>query len=344
MSAPGACVEPDHSPREDLFAALLRRLVIGVFAWGLVSAVLAGWTVASALPYGGGTLTPLLSIVPWTFAVALWVVEPVARRSVAARVSCVLLVAALGAAGLLKLRWELGSGERERKREEAAFRSKFAPHRDYFSRVCEKAGVHIFREVKRVETVAFEGVRAATTREDLRDPRFRGDVYSQFDTEHDPRSLLAVALLKLYAQVEVSVAQDGRAGFARYTRSRPDGKYPLPHELVATAASSFLVRVEDISTDEDRSHWVAGSKWTVIDLGSGEVLGESTAYAIDTLQGQTSFPGGFGNAGEPWEPWRRAGHVQYDSYKVGNACPAKDVTGEQVHNLDFLRNVLFPRL
>ena len=113
-------------------------------------------------------------------------------------------------------------------------------------------------------------------------------------------------------------------------------------EFVKTPVSSYAVRIEDISTEGDREHWTAGTKWSVIDVKTSEVLGEFVAYAIDPLQGQTVFQGGFGNAGAPWAPWLRAGHVQYRTHGVQNACPEKDIYQQRLNGRDFVRSVLVP--
>jgi hypothetical protein len=45
---------------------------------------------------------------------------------------------------------------------------------------------------------------------------------------------------------------------------------------------------DDISTREDREHWVAGSSLKVVDLKTNEVIAERIGYLIDTGQGSTA--------------------------------------------------------
>jgi hypothetical protein len=266
---------------------------------------------------------------------------------------------ALAGAVLWALSWWMGTGERQRNDQAAEFKQKFAAHQAYFQQLCRNAGTRVSRKVEGVDSIAFEGVRAQTARADLEDPAFRGDVYSQFDTGHNPRESLARAFLTRieweerwyvprpdeflrYPQVEIRAEQDGKPGYLRYTDATQGSNARMNQTFVEAAASQYVVRIEDVTTAEDRLHWISGTRWTVVHQPTGEVLGESLAYAIDTLQGQTKFSGGFGNAGEPWAPWLRAGHVQYDSYKVGNACPPKDIYQQRIHKLDFLKTVLVP--
>jgi hypothetical protein len=66
----------------------------------------------------------------------------------------------------------------------------------------------------------------------------------------------------------------------------------------------YGVTYDDISTHEDRVHWIAGSSLKVIDLKTNEVIAERIGYMIDGSQGDTA--GGR-------SPWLLAASV---------ACPA----------------------
>jgi len=57
-------------------------------------------------------------------------------------------------------------------------------------------------------------------------------------------------------------------------------KVPAP-----SGAPRYGVTYEDISTREERDHWIAGSSLKVIDVQSGEVLAERIGYKIDRAQG-----------------------------------------------------------
>lgn len=332
--------------------SFLLRLLMGGIGWAAVTAVLVGIALLTAIPFGVGSSFPIVLVLPWTLLVAYWIVKPLAAARPLSAVPRIVLAVALCAVAAAAWYWTEGSDRRQ-------FMRKLAPHHDHFTKACRQAGTRVQRRVDGVDSIVFEGVRASTTQGDLADPAFRGDVYSQFDTAHNPRESLARAFVTRieweerwhvprpdeflrYPQVEIRGEQEGKPGYFRYTDATQGSHARLNTAFVDSPASQYVVRIEDITTAEDRRHWVAGTRWTVVHQPTGEVLGESVAYAIDTLQGQTKFPGGFGNAGEPWAPWLRAGHVQYDSYKVGNACPPKDISQQRIHNLDFLRSVLVP--
>jgi hypothetical protein len=78
----------------------------------------------------------------------------------------------------------------------------------------------------------------------------------------------------------------------------------LQRERIAEFRSRHGILWEDISTREDREHWIAASSLKVIDLVTNEVLGERIGYMIDPGQGSQA---GFRS------PWLEA---------VQKACPA----------------------
>lgn len=92
------------------------------------------------------------------------------------------------------------------------------------------------------------------------------------------------------------------------------------------ALPRYGVTYDDISTDEDRVHWIAGSSLKVIDLQTNEVIAERIGYMIDGGQGATA--GGR-------SPWLLA---------ASSACPAfpgthSEQTGQTAR---FLEKVLVP--
>lgn len=92
-------------------------------------------------------------------------------------------------------------------------------------------------------------------------------------------------------------------------------------------APRYGVTYDDISTREDRDHWIAGSSLKVIDLQTNEVMAERIGYMMDRGQGNTSG----GRA-----PWLIAAR---------NACPPFPITpGGQPFKLaltrDFVEKVL----
>jgi hypothetical protein len=69
------------------------------------------------------------------------------------------------------------------------------------------------------------------------------------------------------------------------------------------SAPRYGVTYADISTQEDRSYWIAGSSLKVVDLKTNEVIAERIGYMVDRAQGSTA---GFRS------PWL---------FAADNACP-----------------------
>lgn len=94
---------------------------------------------------------------------------------------------------------------------------------------------------------------------------------------------------------------------------REEGKDPPPfsygvsfeRELIDKPTARYGITWVDISTREDREHWIAGGSLKVIDLQSNEVIAERVGYMVDRGQGSTA---GFA------APW---------GFASDTACPAK---------------------
>lgn len=343
-----------------VLGSFIARLLLGVMGWAIGSAILVGITFLSAIPYGGGTATPLYMVVPWSAVVIFWVLQPLRHLPLlSSLIRRLALFALLFGLALCTMFWYLGSGERERTRATNDFNTQFEPHSTYFKKVCEKAGAKVFREVRNVDGILVHGLREKTTQGELAQNGFVGDVYSQIDTSENPEAGFVRQFLTKkewealwhtpnydeitrYPLIEIPAQVDGVSGFYQYTDASVKSEFKTHREFSKRSKSPYAIRIEDISTRDDREHWIAGTKWTVVDVKTGEVLGEFVAYAMDFLQGQTVFPGGSGNAGEPAAPWLRAGHVQYRKPGLSNACPEKDVYKNHLNSRDFVRSVLYP--
>lgn len=92
-----------------------------------------------------------------------------------------------------------------------------------------------------------------------------------------------------------------------------------PHE----PAPRFGITFEDITTREERDHWIAGSSLKILDLQTNEVIAERIGYMIDFAQGAT--PGGR----QPWTFARK---------NKGWSCPALD--GQSYGARRFVEKVL----
>lgn len=68
-------------------------------------------------------------------------------------------------------------------------------------------------------------------------------------------------------------------GYQRFVLDRAEAPAPAPR---------YGVTFDDISTREDRDHWIAGSALRVIDLKSNTVMAERIGYMVDPQQGNTS--------------------------------------------------------
>lgn len=78
------------------------------------------------------------------------------------------------------------------------------------------------------------------------------------------------------------------------------------------APPRYGISFEDISTREEREHWIAGSSLKIVDLNTNEVIAERIGYAVDHFQGSRA-----GNRA----PWLWA---------LDNACPSLSPHGNQV--------------
>jgi hypothetical protein len=84
----------------------------------------------------------------------------------------------------------------------------------------------------------------------------------------------------------------------------PDAyRFTLERESIGQFSARYGIRWDDISTREDREHWIAGGSLKVIDLKTNEVIAERVGYMIDQGQGSQA---GFRS---PWASAR------------DNACP-----------------------
>lgn len=252
-------------------------------------------------------------------------------------------------------RW-INSGHEKATEDDRKFTEEFRPHALHFESLCRSAGTKVFSTAENVHTIALQAPRGNTTPDDLKDPKFKGDVYGAFDVESSEsaeRRLVETYLTKKeweelwyvptqeiflrYPQVEIPAEHEGKQGFYRYLDTSVGSYQKFSKTFVEIPESRYYVKWEDISTPQDREHWIAGSKWSIIDLKSGAVMAERIGYAIDLAQGRTQF-GTSGAAGSPALPWIRAGHVQYNNRIQSNSCPVKT----ELHNLDFVRSVLKP--
>lgn len=200
-----------------------------------------------------------------------------------------------------------------------------------FQQRCVSAGERIHKVVKDVDGVLLLKLRAPQLNFDnqfrLDDPYGRdylGDDYikSFLQARHElPRE---IARLKGrehtphgqigYAFVEADNPMDGNR--YRYTAvidqpGKTDSRFSIDYaRVIMTSRVSnnpsprYGVTYEDISTIEDRQHWIASSSLKVLDLLTDEVIAERIGYMMDLGQGGTR------GGRSPW------------LFAADNACPA----------------------
>lgn len=66
-------------------------------------------------------------------------------------------------------------------------------------------------------------------------------------------------------------------------------RFVLDRTPIAQRTARYGVKFEDISTREEREHWIAGSSLKVIDLETQEVIAERVGYMVDWAQGESGW-------------------------------------------------------
>ncbi|MBK8894546.1 MAG: hypothetical protein IPN64_11010 [Propionivibrio sp.] len=102
--------------------------------------------------------------------------------------------------------------------------------------------------------------------------------------------------------------------------------YVVDRVLATGSTPRYGVTYDDISTVEERRHWIAGSSLKVIDLRANEIIAERIGYMVDFAQGAT--PGGR-------QPWTFA------RWNKGWSCP--DIARQSYGARRFVEKVLLNR-
>lgn len=224
---------------------------------------------------------------------------------------------------------------------------------------CKNAGIFIHRKVERVDGVVLLNVRPQNNIFDdqfaMNDPYGRdlgGDAYVMSFlrgywtkmTDANPTMFRHQG----YRYVEVIDPQDGRRYWytgavrdvARVTTAEMSGaanagrrffsrEFVLDRTRATGPRPRYGVSFEDISTLEERQHWIAGSSLKVIDLETEEVIAERIGYMVD--RGQGSRSGGR-------SPWLLAASYSCPQFR-GNHPRAFDQLGQTAR---FVESVLQP--
>ena len=193
-----------------------------------------------------------------------------------------------------------------------------------FNRYCaDKAGEKVHRRAHDVASVVVMRPRTEKVIDHDSDQFWKGDPYGG---GHVGQTELKSLLWQIK---DDSVPNDVRRGFqfVETIEKLPDGREQvyehrlapsfgvdsdpaLESKLVSKRQSRFGFTWDDISTNDDRKYWIAGSALRVIDLESNEIIAERIGYMIDP---------GFGNRSGGRSPWLIA---------VSSSCP-KLVRGQE---------------
>jgi hypothetical protein len=202
---------------------------------------------------------------------------------------------------------------------QAQFERKQKIAKAVFEERCKSAGEFIRKTVTNVDGIYLLNLRPDSSMSDQFDPNdpagdsARGEGYIETffmgrgHNKDAPARLSYTNREGAYTFVETP-SMNG-TGVIRYSDQRIYEMGELKGAGILTARPSsqrqarYGVEWTDISTPGDRAHWIAGSRLRVIDLDTGEVLGERLAYMVDL---------GLGNHSGFRTPWLFARR---------NACP-----------------------
>ncbi|RSZ58865.1 hypothetical protein HF313_26085 [Massilia atriviolacea] len=179
-----------------------------------------------------------------------------------------------------------------------------------FEQRCRGAGEKIYKQVDNVDGVFLLRIRPEninfSDQYALDDPYgrdFNGDAYirsflrgfyeSNYGKSDNP--ILNSPLHLGYRYVDAIDKADGhryryvaiieRPGVTDSSFAKDYRRFVLRRTLVDDPAPRYGVTYEDISTKEERDHWIAGSSLKVIDLKTNEILAERIGYMYDPGQG-----------------------------------------------------------
>lgn len=188
----------------------------------------------------------------------------------------------------------------------------------HFKRLCaEKSGEKIYKSYSGVKSVLVTKPLPPASDMDHFDQYWYGDPYSRPATSE--RSEVAMAILA-WSKGPVSPTGIG-PGFdfvesvvlaastpsKRYIRvTYPLGARDYVSAEIDRPVSRFAIAWEDISTPHDRTLWVAGSRFSVIDLSNNSLVAERIGYFIES---------GFGSRAGGRRPW-------LSSRSPRTTCPA----------------------
>lgn len=220
---------------------------------------------------------------------------------------------------------------KEDQEKQKAAKARLEAAMAHFAMRCKSAGEKIHRTVENVEGIVLLKNRTSIASSDqflMNDPyggTCSGDEcldsylfsYRMLPAAPGKDAGLKPTISRLYKFVDLYEGRDG--SHWRYTKET--SRSPLVKRQSNEPVPRYGVTWADISTKEDREHWVAGGAIKVVDMRTDEVIAERIGFVVDRGQGSTE---GFRT---PWT-WARS---------YGPTCPPISE-----HNAAFVVKVLKP--
>ncbi|MEJ8837149.1 hypothetical protein [Ramlibacter sp. AN1133] len=219
------------------------------------------------------------------------------------------------------------------------FQDRQAEAQRLFDEHCKTAGVRIFRTVANVDSLLLMKRRPENwdTREQyaLVDPYgtdVSGEGYAKsFLWGRDKNGHVLSTAPGPFGYRYVVMVDAKPGSYTRYElsgRRGPAGEVEV-RSSATTSVPRYGVSYEDISSREDRDHWIAGSRLFVIDTQTGELLAERIGWMFDHALGQNTA------ARDPW------------AFAASKACPTFPTVNQYVplqagQTRDFVERVLIP--
>lgn len=279
-------------------------------------------------------LLPLLFIGAFVLLLGLALVVP--RRPLVKAGFAVAVIAAFGYQHWSSVRY-VEQRQAEVAQQRAEFEARLRPAQALFDERCKSAGERIHRSVENVDGVVWMKWRPKSVNLDsqytLDDP-YGGDCGGEdcilkllrVSKDADKYAQGAARHKGVYRFVETEDPRDGRkyryiAAIKAVRQRSPEqrelaaknnsGVDPGPNvydvvlerEPIERFSARYGITWDDISTREDRDHWVAGGSLKVLDLQTNEVIAERVGYMMDR---------GLGSRAGFRSPW---------GFAVQNACP-----------------------
>jgi hypothetical protein len=178
----------------------------------------------------------------------------------------------------------------------------------YFKKLCdEKAGHKIHKTFTGVKSVVVLKPLPPATEKDLYDQYWYGDPYTNATPWSERGETAAIKLMGVvgFLGTVAGAPKGNQVGFqfveypsdeigsSVYVLTLSKGETRRTKSEAGRPISRFGLSWEDISTPEDRKHWVAGSRLRVIDLTSQNIVAERIGYLIEP---------GFGSGGGTRRP------------------------------------------